>query len=125
MLRKKLVFILFGALLSFKSFSFEPHSIDTSEIFDQIKKIDLDQTRLSFSTTFFNSIVYKNDSTLFYNPQGTLLLFKIKLGVVTKVKLHLKRNSKKYITTHHTCNNYRELIKEIYKQKENYDYFFV
>jgi hypothetical protein len=29
--------------------------------------------------------VYKNDSTLFYNPQGTLLLFKIKLGVVTKV----------------------------------------
>ena len=46
------------------------------------------------------------------------------LGVVTKVKLQLKRNSKKYITTHHTCNNYRELIKEIYKQKENYDYIY-
>jgi hypothetical protein len=85
MLRKKLVFILFGALLSFKSLSIEPHSIDTSEIFNQIKKFNLDETRLSFSTTFFNSIVYKNDSTLFYNPQGTLLLFKIKLGVVTKV----------------------------------------
>ena len=46
------------------------------------------------------------------------------LGIVTKVKLQLKRNRKKYITTHHTCNNYRELIKEIYKQKENYDYIY-
>ena len=101
MLRKKLVFILFGALLSFKSFSFEPHSIDTSEIFDQIKKIDLNQTRLSFSTTFFNSIVYKNDSTLFYNPDGTLLLFKIKLGVVVKVTLLSKPSAATHTYNRH------------------------
>jgi len=101
MLRKKLVFILFGALLSFKGLSIEPHSIDTSEIFNQIKKFDLGETRLSFSTTFFNSLVYKNDSTLFYNPDGTLLLFKIKLGVVVKVTLLSKPSADTHTYNRH------------------------
>ena len=100
---KKLIFILFGVILSLNGFSIKPkpHIIDTSEIFNQIKKFNLDETRLSFSTTFFNSIVYKNDSTLFYNPQGTLLLFKIKLGVVTKVTMLSKPS-----TATHTYNSH-------------------
>lgn len=101
MLRKKIVYILFGVLLSFKGFSIKPQIIDTSEIFNQIKKIDLDKTRLSFNATFFNSIVYKNDSTLFYNPQGTLLLFKIKLGVVTKVTMLSKPSTASHAYNSH------------------------
>ena len=46
------------------------------------------------------------------------------LGVVTKIKLKLKRKSEKYITTNFICNNYKELIKEIYNNKENYDYIY-
>ena len=86
---KKLIFILFGVILSLNGFSIKPkpHIIDTSEIFNQIKKFNLDETRLSFSTTFFNSIVYKNDSTIFYNPNNTLYLFKIYLGDIPHVSM--------------------------------------
>tara|TARA_B100001063_G_scaffold95569_1_gene89213 strand:+ start:283 stop:1536 length:1254 start_codon:yes stop_codon:yes gene_type:complete len=87
MLRKKLVFILFGALLSFKGLSLEPHSIDTSEILKQIEAFDLDENILNFKSSFFNSIVFKDDTTLFYNPDNTLYLFKIKLRAVTKVTM--------------------------------------
>lgn len=87
MLRKKLVFILFGAVLSFKSLSIEPHSIDTSEILKQIETFDLDENILNFKSSFFNSIVFKDDTTLFYNPQHTLYLFEIKLRTVPKVTM--------------------------------------
>ena len=79
MLKKKLVLILFGALLSLNALSIRPHSIDTSEIFKQIKTFDLDENILNFNSSFFNSIVFKNDTTLFYNPEKTLYLFEIKL----------------------------------------------
>ena len=87
MLRKKLVFILFGAILSFKSLSVEPHSIDTSEILKQIETFDLDENILNFKSSFFNSILFKDDTTLFYNPEYTLYLFEIKLGAIPKVTM--------------------------------------
>ena len=34
------------------------------------------------------------------------------LGVVTTIKLKLKRKSENYSTTNYICNNYKELIKE-------------
>ena len=46
------------------------------------------------------------------------------LGVVTTIKLKLKRKSENYSTTNYICNNYKELIKEIYNKKENYDYIY-
>ena len=87
MLRKKLVFILFGAILSFKSLSIEPHSIDTSEILKQIETFDLDENILNFKSSFFNSIVFKDDTTLFYNPEHTLYLFEIKLRDTPRVTM--------------------------------------
>lgn len=46
------------------------------------------------------------------------------IGIITKVKLKLKKINSFYETTNHVCNNYNEVIKELYFQKENYDYIF-
>jgi hypothetical protein len=101
MLRKNLVFILFGALLSFRGFSIEPHSIDTSEILKQIETFDLDENILDFNSSFFNSIVFKDDTTLFYNPEHTLYLFEIKLRTVPKVTMLSNPNQASHTKNRH------------------------
>ena len=101
MLRKKIILILFGALLSLKCLSIKPHSIDTSEIFKQIKTFDLDENILNFSSSFFNSIVFKNDTTLFYNPQNTHYLFEIRLRDVPRVTMLSKPSQASHTLNRH------------------------
>ena len=90
MFRKKIIFFLICILFSFNGFSIKPHPIDTSEIIKQLKKIGVYENiinKSSFNSTFFSSIVYKNDSTIFYNPNNTLYLFKIYLGDIPQVSM--------------------------------------
>ena len=107
MLRKNLVIILFGALLSLKGFSFNPHNIDTSKIFNQIKTFDLDENILDLNSSFFNSIVFKNDTTLFYNPELTHYLFEIKLSDSPHVTMLSKPSEASHTKNRHlfTYNN--------------------
>ena len=76
-------FFLF--LIFFKGFSQNPKVIDTLKIHEQIRLFGLDEASLLFKSDFFSSIVFKNDSTLYYNPNGTLHLFEIQLGETPKV----------------------------------------
>ena len=46
------------------------------------------------------------------------------IGIITKVKLKLKKINSLYEITNHVCNNYNEIIKELYFKRENYDYIF-
>tara|TARA_B100001059_G_scaffold218111_1_gene237991 strand:- start:237 stop:1493 length:1257 start_codon:yes stop_codon:yes gene_type:complete len=101
MLRKKLIFILFCALLSLKGLSFKPHNIDTSEIFKQIKTFGLDENILDLNSSFFNSIVFKNDTTLFYNPELTHYLFEIKLSDSTRVTMLSKPSEASHTKNRH------------------------
>ena len=84
MLLKKITLLLF-ILLIHKGYSINPRIIDTLKIHNQIKLFGLNEDRLNFKSHFFSSIVFKNDSTLFYNPNGTFYLFKIQLGDNPKV----------------------------------------
>jgi len=76
---KKLLFIVLCFFLSLKGFSGNPVIIDTLKIHQQIKSYGLNEKLLNFKHDFFKSILFKNDSTLIYNPNGTLHLFEIKL----------------------------------------------
>lgn len=82
---RKIFFLI--CLLSFtpKGFSQYPRIIDTLEIHNQIKSFGIDEEILNFELYFFSSIVFKNDSTLYYNPNQTLHLFEIHLGDIPKV----------------------------------------
>ncbi|MFL2890192.1 MAG: FAD-dependent oxidoreductase [Pelagibacteraceae bacterium] len=45
------------------------------------------------------------------------------IGIITKVKLKLKKIKKNYITYNFVCKNHKEIVKEIYKTK-NYEYVY-
>ena len=66
-------------------FSQKPKVIDTLKIHNQIKLYGLSEKVLKFKSHFFSSIIFKNDSTIFYNPNGTFYLFEIHLGNDPKV----------------------------------------
>ena len=81
-MKKKIYFTLvFLFMLVYSSHSYNPKIIDTLKIYQQIKKFGLNEETLNFKVNFFESIVFKNDSTIYYNPDGTLHLFEIHLGV--------------------------------------------
>ncbi len=81
-MKKKIYFTLaLLFMLVYSSHSYNPKIIDTLKIHQQIKKFGLDEKILNFKVNFFESIVFKNDSTIYYNPDGTLHLFEIHLGV--------------------------------------------
>jgi hypothetical protein len=81
---KKFYLLLFIFFL-YKGYSRNPKIIDTLKIHNQIKVFGLDEKVLKFKSHFFSSIVFKNDSTLLYNPNGTFYLFEIHLGNNPKV----------------------------------------
>lgn len=85
MLKKKITLLSFLFLIIIKGFSQDPRVIDTLQIHEQIKHFGINKEVLSFGEFFFSDIVFKNDSTLFYNPNGTLHLFEIQLGEIPKV----------------------------------------
>ena len=81
-MKKKIYFTLaLLFMLVYSSHSYNPKIIDTLKIHQQIKKFGIDKKILNFKVNFFESIVFKNDSTIYYNPDGTLHLFEIHLGV--------------------------------------------
>ena len=81
-MKKKIYFTLaFLFMLVYSSYSYNPKIIDTLKIHQQIKKFGLDEKIINFKANFFESIVFKNDSLIYYNPEGTLHLFEIHLGV--------------------------------------------
>jgi len=85
MFYKKVILYLFFSSFLFKGHSQNPKIIDTLKIHKQIRLFGLDEASLLFKSDFFSSIVFKNDSTLYYNPNGTLYLFEIQLGEDPKV----------------------------------------
>jgi hypothetical protein len=85
MIYKKVILYLFFSSLFSKGLSQNPKIIDTLKIHEQIRSFGLDEASLLFKSDFFSSIVFKNDSTLYYNPNGTLHLFEIQLGEDPKV----------------------------------------
>ena len=85
MISKKIILCFFFSSLFFKGVSQSPKVIDTLKIHEQIRLFGLDEASLLFKSDFFSSIVFKNDSTLYYNPNGTLHLFEIQLGETPKV----------------------------------------
>ena len=82
--KKVILYLIFFSFL-FKGVSHNPKIIDTLKIHEQIRSFGLDEASLLFKSDFFSSIVFKNDSTLYYNPNGTLHLFEIQLGEDPKV----------------------------------------
>ena len=80
MLLKKTIFLFYLSLYIFSGFSQNPRAIDTLEIHNQIKSFGINEKILDFKNHFFSDIVYKNDSTLYYNPNSTLHLFEINLS---------------------------------------------
>ncbi|MBT4917870.1 MAG: hypothetical protein HON09_00210 [Flavobacteriaceae bacterium] len=85
MIPKKIILLISFFLIVFKGLSQNPKIVDTLKIHEQIRTFGLDEASLLFKSDFFSSIVFKNDSTLYYNPNGTLHLFKIQLGEDPKV----------------------------------------
>ena len=81
---KVFLYLIFFSFL-FKGVSQNPKIIDTLKIHEQIRSFGLDEASLLFKSDFFSSIIFKNDSTLYYNPNGTLHLFEIQLGEGPKV----------------------------------------
>ena len=77
--------LLFFIFFLCKVYSRDPQIIDTLKIHNKIKLFGLDEEIIKFNTHFFSSIVFKNDSTLLYNPNGTFYLFEIHLGINPKV----------------------------------------
>ena len=82
---KKLLFSVLCVFLSLKGFSGSPRIIDTLKIHQQIKSYGINEDLLNFNQDFFKSIIFKNDSTILYNPNGTLLLFEIRLDTTPTV----------------------------------------
>jgi len=82
---KKIFFLICLYSLISKGFAQDPGIIDTFEIHNQIKSFCIDEEILNFELYFFSSIIFKNDSTLYYNPNQTLHLFEIHLGDIPKV----------------------------------------
>jgi hypothetical protein len=84
-MKKTMLLILFFGLF-INVYSTDIPIIDTLKIHNEIKKLGISERSINFKTTFFNSIVFLNDSICYYNPEGTLHLFEIKLGENPVVK---------------------------------------
>ena len=72
-------------MVVYSCFSYNPKIIDTLKIHQQIKKFGLDEKIINFKANFFESIVFKNDSVIYYNPDGSLHVFEIHLGDAPEV----------------------------------------
>ena len=82
---KPVLFSFFLFIFSIYSFSDNQRIIDTLEIHKQIKSFGIDEDVLDFKSHFFSDLIFKNDSTIIYNPNGSLHLFEIHLGDTLQV----------------------------------------
>ena len=98
---KKNTLLFFLSFYVFNGISQNPKAIDTLEIHNQIKSFGINEKTFDFKNHFFSDIVYKNDSTLYYNPNSTLDLFKINLSDIPRVfKISEEINSGGYYNRH-------------------------
>ena len=82
---KKITLLFCLSFYMFIGISQNPKAIDTLEIHNQIKSFGINEKKIDFKNHFFSDIVYRNDSTLYYNPNSTLYLFKINLSNTPRV----------------------------------------
>ena len=91
---KRILLLTSFSILFLQGISFaNPPIIDTSIIIKKAKKLVFDHSILRLNEDFFRSLLIVNDSLVYLNPQGTLLLFEIKINDSTKVT---KLNNAKY-----------------------------
>ena len=86
-------------------FSHNPKIIDTLKIHQQIKAFGISEKIINFKANFFESIVFKNDSVIYYNPNGSLHLFEILLRdspIVSKISesVHSGHNFQRNLFLH-------------------------
>lgn len=79
MVQKVLITVL-SLFLSIHGNCQSPEIINIKKIRHDLSLIDCEDVLRQFDFDFFRSIVFKNDSILFYNPQGTLHLYEITLS---------------------------------------------
>ena len=108
MLNNFFVSIIFSSIFIFNGFSNDLRIIDTLEIHNQIKSYGFDEDFINFKSHFFSSIIFKNDSTLFYNPNSSLLLFEIRLEDTPKVS-----KISKSLPSVHSFNRYLFSYKDV------------
>ena len=83
---KKLLFILI-IFLSIRGFSkITPAKFDVKEIFIKLKKYKDPTVIRDFNGDFFKNLRFQNDSIAYFNPNGTLHLFKIKIDSTVSVE---------------------------------------
>jgi hypothetical protein len=85
---KKLMLATFIILIfSFKGYAnFRPPVINIEKIYDIIKTYKDTTVTRNFKEEFLKNIVFINDSTAYFNPNGTLHLFKINFDSLIHVK---------------------------------------
>jgi len=67
-------------LIPFSGVSQSSKIIDKQSILLELSQIGDGDILRRFNSDFYRSIVFENDSVLFYNPEGTLHLYKISLS---------------------------------------------
>ena len=85
---KKLLLILI-IFYSYQGFSkITPPKIDVEEIFLKLKEFNDPTVTRNLEEDFFKNLRFQNDSVAYFNPNGTLHLFKIKFdSIITINKL--------------------------------------
>ena len=80
-----LLILIIITSLSKTGFSLSHRNIESEKIHQQIKSFGLQVPALNFHKDFFKSILFKNDSTIIYNPNGSLHLFEIDIDTIVSV----------------------------------------
>lgn len=73
-------FLIIFLLLTLLGVSQSSQIIDKQKIFFDLSQVGDGDGLRNFNADFYRSIVFENDSVLFYNPEGTLHLYKISLS---------------------------------------------
>ncbi len=85
-MRKTFAVILFIHIGLSGICSTSPVKLDTATIYRKARSLVKDPRIIRSSWLFFNNIQHINDSTFYYNPEGTLHLFKVKIDTATHVE---------------------------------------
>ena len=73
----KYFIILSSLILSFRGFSkITPPKIDLKEVFIKLKDFNDPTVTRNLEVDFFKNLRFQNDSIAYFNPNGTLHLFK-------------------------------------------------
>ena len=83
---KQILFII-SILLSLQGYSkITPPQIDLNEILLKLKGFDDSTIIRDFKGDFFKNLRFQNDSVAYFNPNGTLHLFKIKFDSIVSIE---------------------------------------